>query len=378
MRGTHFTDLHEHIILEILCFLTAKFIIRCSCVCKDWAKLIYQPYFTHVYLSKRKAPLQLVLEKNNNLVLATLDENLYIDTSPHNILVPSELIFDLNIRRFFDVQPSVCLEIFTCKVTGWILATDQAPYSYLGKEYECQPYHIYNPITGQHIVVEKVKRADIEWSSCALIFAEKTNQLKLLGFYSRKGSRRLEADVQTIGSNAWRSIGATPCDREGCELPVLLNGHCHWLDCDKAVVNCFDSEKEVFQVIQTPPGFMHYMSNNNINFSNIGSVNGCLCLSVGSMGNEHNSFELWVMNKYGNQDSWIKKYVLYDLRIFYPGALLEPLTCLENGEILMLWDRSTLILGDAKTNSTMICYNPQLNKYRYFMFDEVTLSERNA
>ncbi|KAK1352958.1 hypothetical protein POM88_052796 [Heracleum sosnowskyi] len=187
---------------------------------------------------------------------------------------------------------------------------------------------MYNPITGQHIVVQQPKRDDLEWHCCALMYAQKSNRLKLLGFY-RKSRGQLAADIQTIGTNTWRSIGEVPCHHYGYELPILLNGHCHWLDYKKAVINSFDAEEEVFQVIQTPLSFKNYA------WHNLGSLNGCLCLSLSSFASVCD-FDVWVMNKYGIEDSWTKKFVISGIQNLSAGALLEPLTCLKSGEILML------------------------------------------
>ncbi|XP_074363875.1 F-box/kelch-repeat protein At3g06240-like [Apium graveolens] len=359
MSVTTITDLHENTFLEILCFLPAKYVIRCRCVCKDWANLIHQPYFSHLYFSRGKSPLQFLVEKDNKILLVQLDEALFITRSPSNVSVPRRSVFDLKIRQIFGAQHSVWLLVMTCKVTGWIVARnyDQAYHPCLGKQYFCQPYHMYNPITGQHIVVEQPKRDDLEWQCCALMYAQRTNQLKLLGFY-RKNKGRLEADIQTIGTDTWRSLGEIPCHHYGYELPVFLNGHCHWLDYRNAVINCFDAEEEVFRVIQTPPCFKKYA------WFNLGSLDGCLCLSLSTLGSV-SDFDVWVMNEYGIADSWTKKFVVSNIQNMRAGAMLEPLTCLRNGEILMLGDRTPFIHGNKKTASTMICYDPQSRRNRY-------------
>lgn len=363
MKATTITDLHETTFLEILCFLPAKYVVRCRCVCKNWAKLIHQPYFSHLYFSRGKAPLQFLVEKDNKILLIQLDEALFITSSPSNISVPRHAVSDLKIRQIFRAQPSVWLLIMICKVTGWIVARNyhKAYHPFLGKQYFCQPYHMYNPITGQHIIVEQPKRDDLKWHCCALMYAQKTNQLKLLGFY-RKIRGRLEADIQTIGTNTWRSIGEIPCCHYGYELPVLLNGHCHWLDYKSAVINSFDAEEEVFRVIQTPSCFKNYAR------FNLGSLNGCLCLSLSTICSVYD-FDVWVMNEYGIGDSWTKQIVVSNIQNLRAGAMLEPLTCLKSGEILMLGDRTPFIRGNKKTHSMMICYDPRLRKNRYIKLD---------
>ncbi|KAK1352959.1 hypothetical protein POM88_052797 [Heracleum sosnowskyi] len=305
MKATTITDLHEHILFSIFCFLPAKFVIRCRCVCKEWSSLICQPNFPYEYFSRGKAPLQFLLEKDKNIVLAQIDEALL--TSDFSI--PANSIFDLGIRRIlsfpssFPINTSVDLHIVTCQVTGWILVVIYPrpdPLFDEGKQYDC---HMYNPITGQHIVVQKPTGDHAGWGniSCALVLAQKTNQLKFLELCDGK------ANIQTIGTNAWRSLGEVHrCDG----LPIVLNGRCHWLNNKARDIISFDAEEEVFQVIHTLSCFRDYK------WCNLGLLDGCLCVSLIS---SNYVSEIWVMNEYGIRDSWTKKF-----------GLLEPLACLKD------------------------------------------------
>lgn len=179
---TTISDLHEKLILDILCFLPAKSIIRCICVCKDWANLIYQPCFPQLYFSRAKAPLQLVLKSDKRIVVAQFDEALYTARYPSNFSIPKKSIFDINIHWIFSIPSSIFLDFFICQVTGWILALGYMWFgSYpieeqLFKTFKSS-YHMYNPITGQHRVVQKPTRDDnVMRNTSALIFDQKTNQ----------------------------------------------------------------------------------------------------------------------------------------------------------------------------------------------------------
>ncbi|KAK1352928.1 hypothetical protein POM88_052766 [Heracleum sosnowskyi] len=361
MKGTNsITDLHEHIILEILFFLPAKSIIRCSCVCKDWAKLIHQPYFPHEYLSRGKAPLQLVLGRDNSVVLAQFDEDLYTASAPSDFSVPESSIFDLNIGL---LPIALHSPVYTCAVRSWILALYLHPCIayYPDRQYykSCLYYCMYNPITGQHIVVEHTKRVGLKWRNSALIFVEKTNQLKLLEFHCNEQGRA-EAYIRTIvtgtwrsivevrSTNAWRRIVGVPHQDFRRGLPVLLNGRYHWLDCNtensKMVINSLDAREEIFRVIQTPMFVRNYES------KRLGLLDGRLCLAMIDW-----ESEVWMMNKYGIQDSWTKTFAI--------SMAMEPLTWLKNGELLMLghymYRRSETVC------SAMICYNPRSETRRY-------------
>lgn len=193
------------------------------------------------------------------------------------------------------------------------------------------------------------------------MLAQKTNQLKLLGFYCKILGGPVEAYVQTIGTNTWRSIGELPCC-SGTNQPVFLNGLCHCLNQYYAVIYSFDPEEEIFHVIQAPSCFKKY------NRSYLGSLDGCLCLSLTT---RNGDCEIWVMSRYGVQDSWTKKIVFSKI-----GAL-EPLACLKNGEILMVNCRKGNIRFEWDTYSSMICFDPRSREYRHVGFRKGSKKKRN-
>ncbi|KAJ9551650.1 hypothetical protein OSB04_015695 [Centaurea solstitialis] len=66
----------------------------------------------------------------------------------------------------------------------------------------------------------------------------------------------LEAEVYTLGTGHWRSIGSVPYWLNGSESP-FLNNHCHWILPDKEdapkKLSTFDFDKEAFQLFPSPP-----------------------------------------------------------------------------------------------------------------------------
>lgn len=323
---TNIPNLHEYIILNILCFLPADFVARCRCVCKYWANLISQPYFPHKYFSRGQAPL-LLIQRDNNLFLVQPDEN----TDAIN----------LNVRRIFGYQSKVELRFITCQFTGWIVSFKyKSPYCLTQLNIR---YHMYNPITGQHIVVQHCNRKNKHWIGSALVFSTKTNQLKLLEFCCIDQERQ-EAYIQTIGTNTWRSIGEVPCQYYGFDQPVLLNGQYHWFDVNKSVINSFNVEEEVFEVIHETPCFKYNLH------PELGLLYGCLCLTTYS-----HQTEVWVMEGYGIRDSWTKFSGFTDV------PFVKSPTCLKNGEVMVLRDHGQY---RERTFATIICYDPRSRKCR--------------
>ncbi|KAK1352939.1 hypothetical protein POM88_052777 [Heracleum sosnowskyi] len=122
----------------------------------------------------------------------------------------------------------------------------------------------------------------------------------MLGLYYNEREYQVEGEVQIIGTNTWRSIEKVPpC--AGC--PISFKGRCHWLHRSEALINTFDADKEVFKVIQMSRGLKKLL------WAALGLLDGNLCLTTGN-----DEWAVWVMNKYGIQDSWTKTFVVLSVR----------------------------------------------------------------
>lgn len=352
LKESSIADVHESILINILILLPLQCIIRCRFVCKSWATLIVQPYFIEYYDSTKYSSLvQLLIEdrslflKPNNLFLAQLDEAECTANSPADFLIFNKTRFSLKFLYDLPDPSSYLLKVFSaCSVTGCIAA-----YRCDGKDFiSVISCHIFNPVTGQHILVDDTASRH-RWWACALLYVPKTNQFKFLYFHPLGLNREeVEVDIQTIGTNSWRSMGRIPFFYPAQrQLPTYVNGLYHWIDPRRHIIYSFNAEEEVFEQIQTPPRIKYFMS------SNLGLLNGCLCICMKSY-----IIELWVMSEFGDEKSWTKKFVLYNLEIV-PDGIIEPLKCLENGEIVILcFPRHA------------ICYNSTTRSRKYIRFGD--------
>ena len=107
----------------------------------------------------------------------------------------------------------------------------------------------------------------------------------------------------------WRTIDVVvPASRLSYpKCRAYLNGFYHWLnvddDNDKAIL-FFDFSKEVFGKIHLPHGIDQSCE------SCVAVINEKLaCVATYKMGANH-AFEIWVLNEYGNESSWVKKSVI--------------------------------------------------------------------
>ncbi|KAK1375121.1 hypothetical protein POM88_031314 [Heracleum sosnowskyi] len=157
----------------------------------------------------------------------------------------------------------------------------------------------------------------------------------------------VKVDIQTIGTNSWRSMGKIPFFPTQLPLPIYVNGLYHWIDPKKYIIYSFNAEEEIFEQIQTPSRIKSFYS------SNLGLLDGCLCICM----KYYNYIELWVMSGDGDEKSWTKKFVLRNTG-FGPGRTVEALKCLENGDVVILC-----------YPLQAICYNPTTKSRKYMRFD---------
>lgn len=139
---------------------------------------------------------------------------LYTASSPSKLSIPKKVIYDIILGRVFDISSLISLYIFLSSATGWILGLSLRCSSNDLELYNLYQswYHIYNPITGQYIVVQKAMiDDDVDWETGALILAQKSNQLKFV-FHSKRMALcgPVEAYIQTIGTNTWKNLGELP------------------------------------------------------------------------------------------------------------------------------------------------------------------------
>lgn len=135
--------------------------------------------------------------------MAELDEDSCISNTDVDFRVPKKSLMDLNLQNIFP-NPSEKIEIYDfCNAKGFILmkeANNLSPETW-------KPYHVYNPITGQHIVVHQTNKHPLRPSGCWLGFSHKTNQLKLLRFLSHEENRKPEVDYKQLAPILGGTLG---------------------------------------------------------------------------------------------------------------------------------------------------------------------------
>lgn len=312
---------------------------------QNWATLILKPDFVQAYSSRGTTPFQFllhgtvgVIQKHQQLIFADLVKtscNVHTPRFDYPVsiktksLLPPKLHIRSSLHEF-----RICS---ACNITGFIVA-----YAYpcngddLG-----HPYHIFNPITSQHIVVQQNSKNKC-WKKCALVLAHKTNQLKLLKSILVHGIAFI--NIQTIGTSSRRTADCSLFHNVvNFGFPCFLNGIYYWgWSCsNNGGLVCFDPDDEAFHHIPTPQS--PYIE--NYHHAYLGLLDGYLCICRNTSSVTVNDYEFWVMNENGVRESWSKKLVIP--KDWKQITLSEPIRFWKYGEIVVLCD-----------NYDVICYNP--------------------
>ncbi|KAL0454525.1 UNVERIFIED_CONTAM: F-box protein [Sesamum latifolium] len=312
-------ELPVHIICDILSRLPLMNILRCKCVCKMFLKLVKDPYFSKVHLARAPTlTTNLVLQENigkwGALHFFTFDlsESTLSSCSSADQDTPSYLNRGLPMLSKLNADFSFRTQRLT--LVGSSPHCTYANHSGFG----------YCPRTKQYKIISFMHLTSVDPLNST-------------------DSKRMVADVHTLGSDSWRRIENPPCPNRTSFDP-FLNGCLHWItnsNRPSELITSFDLEKEKFKVVPPPAHFdVQYM--NKVSWINIGVLRGCLCICYMY---EDAEFEVWVMREYGVKESWSKEFSI-DMK-FYCKLRVEdlhrPIKFFSNGDLWFISSSESLV-----------------------------------
>ncbi|TYI05949.1 hypothetical protein ES332_A10G124900v1, partial [Gossypium tomentosum] len=195
-----------------------------------------------------------------------------------------------------------------------------------------------------------------------LRYSTATNQYKLLqSYYPTLELNYPMAEIYTIGSGTWRSIGNTPTGSVSLPFNAFLNGALHWSKSSLGgeFINSFDFDTERFGIVPPPDHFQELDKESGD--TTTGVLGGCLFiihLAISEL------FEIWGFG----YDSY------------------QPTVVLSNGEILMLYNEVIVVtnsyLPKALLSSGQILYLTKkvidFNNQKVKRVEETRLSQTRA
>ncbi|XP_010527307.2 PREDICTED: F-box protein At3g07870-like [Tarenaya hassleriana] len=214
------------------------------------------------------------------------------------------------------------------------------------------PCIVWNPFTGEFTFIPKPEKENTikAWPIVSgLGCGARSNVYKVVRLFhgvSPLSPFDRVAEVCTLGSDSWRSIGQAPWDTiyEGSTYTVYLNGVIHWLsEPDGSVAKfsllCFGFEEEKFNHLPLPPQLLERMGDGPAESKvTLGALRGCLCVS----GLVLHRIKVWILRDRSDETSWTPQFSIYN----FMGSFFRPLKWLENGSLVMLWSKMSLVFYD--------------------------------
>nr|XP_043630928.1 F-box/kelch-repeat protein At3g23880-like [Erigeron canadensis] len=342
-------NLPSNVMFDILSRVPVKTIIHCKCVCKRWQTIILDPYFADMHLSRSPAGLMINHNYEKDMRSSTIKPGILKwveieDESDYHYLHHDLLMsLDLNLGTIF--QDSQILLVGS--VNGLVCLWQFGPRGH-------DNTYICNPITREYMILPRQQYYRDGYAIIVYGFGVglKTNEYKVVRTFqgdippdSTSTSRPslLEAEVYTLGTGQWRSLGHVPYWLCGFHGP-FLNGHAHWMvvDPDSPEKICaFDFDNETFKLFPSPP--VENIAESRIHFRSLGVLKGCLSQSD----TFDSQFTVWVMKEYRVKTSWHKQVVIkQSISPSLDWVMWEPMyliTGLKDGTILMVYYEDKLL-----------------------------------
>ncbi|KAK2426911.1 hypothetical protein QL285_025530 [Trifolium repens] len=305
-----------------------------------WKTLISEPYFAKLHF--QKTPVSLMIRaKDHGRVSRTLyhlecqPEKFEIGSDNHVKLEPFKLpLRDTNSlvekqndessnrgreSLYITSRPDLAKFNIVNSCNGLLCLTDL-----LNKK----PLVICNPVTGEFIRLPKATttpfrvittRVKMVQRQSALGYLPKTNEYKVIKMLVRYGfhvndRETVSVEIHTLGTSLWRNVEVdSQVSIPYLRYPTCVNGAIHWIgyedgfEVQKVSIMCFCLESERFQSFPSPPHVFGNHSDHNITRNNItmGELKGFLYICDST---SFSDVTMWVMNEYGNGESWTKLY----------------------------------------------------------------------
>ncbi|KAK9074102.1 hypothetical protein SSX86_006699 [Deinandra increscens subsp. villosa] len=311
-------ELPSHIMVDILSRLPVKTIVHCNCVCKSWRDLVSDSHFADIHLLRSPAGLMIhhMKDMRHGLDIPGVLRWVEIKDELDHQRLHHDPVMNLDLGLAPVLRDAKLLQVGS--VNGLMCFWEFGPNS--------DNTYICNPITREYLSLPRKKYYKDGHANGVIIYGFgvglQTKEYKVIRTFrgrippkpcetSRQslGLQNLvqEAEVYTIGTGQWRSLGHVPYCLSGQHGP-FLNGNAHWFLLDKdsrEKLFTFNFDKETFQLFPSPP--CDAMDDEEIDCQSLSVLKGCLCQCDTYYAEE---FRFWVMKEYGVKKSWHKVVVI--------------------------------------------------------------------
>ncbi|KAJ7967795.1 F-box protein [Quillaja saponaria] len=327
-------DLPLEVIIDILCRLPVKTLLRCRCTSKSWRLIIDSTEFNDLHLRKST-------ETNSNIcIILRQDSDLYA------------VDFDKIDKAVELNHPLMCYSN-RIKVLGFCkgllcisnIADDIA---------------LWNPSTRRHRILPFLHTERRRESGKSLFGARVYGfgydtlgvdyKLVKISQFINLDSRGYDSEIKvySLRTNAWRSVESMPfalCYAR--KMGVLASNALHWVVTRKLepsepdLVVAFDLRFENFREVPLPE-----IASTNFSMD-VDVLGGSLCM----VANYHDvQVDVWVMEEYGCGRSWSKLFTVAQPDVIRSFKYLRPLCYSKDGDkVLLEQDHKKLCWYDLKS-----------------------------
>ncbi|XP_026384765.1 F-box protein CPR1-like [Papaver somniferum] len=372
--------LPDDVIQEILTRLPAKSIINCRCVCKTWFSLISERDFVkrhldHTIHSKKQSKFMCIIEDATKpyyplISTVSYDDTLYSSSfmsgdEDYVEIDPPLIDFAYPVHFLGSVNGLICIMFHTSVVDGLV------PF-----------FVIWNPTTREYKILPPSQNRVTdkkEFSIYSFGYDHKSDNYKLVkaeflqdGFVELPPTSEEDvhaAEIYSLESDSWRIIETIPYHMlryvpYDSVSGVLVNGVRHWLAKRKYLTKglkedfivSFDFSDERFKQMQLPKSFQNKTAWRPL--WTVGVLEECLCV-VRHVWEPCIQVEIWVMQDYGVQESWTKRFVICstetrDILNLDPARVIWSFKD-DKFLLLKIKDKRQFVLYDPKQDTVTSC-----------------------
>lgn len=348
-------ELPYHILCDIVSRLPLVDIFRCRCVCKTTRRLLKDPYFSRMHLTRApNLTTNLILQENMGkwgaLYFFTFDqrESAVASWSSDGQYAPCYFGRGLPTLTRGTAE-------FSFRTQRLSLVASCNGLLCLYFDSTSEPFYgICNPLLGECLKLPPLKLSvpvNTYANHSGFGYCPKMKQYKVIHFmhlpsrdpHSSPDSKQMVANIHTLGSDTWRRIENVPYLKRNSFNP-FLNGALHWVTNSSKpseLIYSFDLEGEKFKAVP-PPAHFNAQYVKKLSCINIGVLRGCLCICYIY---ESASFEVWVMKEYGARESWVKEFGI-DMKFYcrlQAEDLRRPIKFFSNGDLWFISSSDTLV-----------------------------------
>ncbi|XP_030963245.1 F-box/kelch-repeat protein At3g23880-like isoform X3 [Quercus lobata] len=322
--------LPEEVVLQILCRLPVKSLIRFRCVSKLWNSLITTSAFIDSHLTQ-----SLSLPSNSNKLIVSRGDFRAIDI--YEFIHDDNNVSDSSFHQFQNVEFPLSLSYYR------LIGSVNGLFCLCEKE----RIILWNPCIRKFITLPKTNRAVINGFG----FDARTNDYKVVSIAPKP---RPLVEVYSLKEGAWRKTSAGDSLSPGimfqcCNGAAFINGAVHFQVTDRIntrglevcpFILSFDFGDEVFRMISLP----EFVLRAQLQFEIFGFRGSLSLVCYTRMFS--NCCSIWVMKEYDVVKTW-SKLCTVDLC----GVIRRVLGLRKNGHVI--------VEADLNTDAKLFSYDPQ-------------------